>query len=222
MNTVNVTPFSRGSWKAIIGLALVSGQGCSFAVTDATPHVAPAAAPHLLYMVSELSPAARSVQLVPQELDQSATFGEALDSRLYVGGMASFTEGTRGFGPDRLALVIVAENDSLKPLLRESRQLLLDVDGELFQTHPMPDPRLYALEATSTGLKETVIVPIDRHLLTLLVESETVRGRVGHWLAFDLSDDVRDRLGDLLTALPEDFLAGRRRIASSPLHRASN
>ena len=148
--------------------------------------------------------------------------GVTIDRMMGEGTMASFTEGIRGFGPDRLALVIVAENDSLKPLLRESRQLLLDVDGTLFQTHPMPDPRLYALEATSTGLKETVIVPIDRHLLTLMVESETVRGRVGHWLAFDLSDDVRDRLGDLLTALPEDFPAGRRRVASSPLHRANH
>lgn len=221
MKTAISTPNSPRNWRAAVGLAVVFGSGCSFAVADRDPHVAPAAAPHLLYRVSELSPAARSVQLVPQELDRTATFGEALDARLYVGGIASFTNGSGRYGPDRLALVIQAANDSIQPVLGDFRQLLLDIDGRLFQTNPRPNPRLYTFESTDLGHTETVIIPIDRRLLTLMVEAESVRGRVGHWLAFDLSDEVRHRLGELLTALPEDFTDGRRRIVSSPLHRAT-
>lgn len=221
MNTAIGTPHYRRNWRAALGLVVTFGSGCSLTVADRAPHVVPAAAPHLLYRVSELSPAARSVQLVPQELDRTATFGETLGARLYVGGIASFTEGNSGHGPDRLALVILAANDSIQPVLRESRQLLLDIDGHLFQTRPTRDPRLYSFESTESGHTETVIVPIDRRLLTLIVEADSVRGRVGHWLSFDLEEDVRHRLGELLTALPEDFLNGRRRVASTPLHRAT-
>ena len=208
-------------WKASLGLIVVFGSACSVAVSDAAVRDPRPLQPHILYRMSDLSPATRSVTLLPQQLEAVASFGETPEVRLYVGGMASF-RGVGGVSPvNRLALVILAASDSINPVLHESRQLLLDIDGEYYRTHKMSDPRLYTFGPTGLGYTETVIVPIDRHLLTLLASAGSVRGRVGHWLAFDLPPEVLARLGDLLMALPDDFPSGLRRVARLPLLRVT-
>lgn len=222
MNTRTSTPSSR-RLRAATALAVACGSGCSFAVGDAAPARSVALEPHLLYRVSERTPTAHTVTLLPQPLDRRAGGGGALDARLYVGGMAAFTDGPAayGYGPNRLALVILAVSDSVRPMLADFRQLLLEIDGELYQTSPMPDPRLYSFGPTDLGHTETVVVPIDRELLTLIARAHSVRGRVGHWLAFDVPPDALDRLRELAYALPESFPSGRRAVALSPLHRAT-
>ena len=214
----------RPRWKASLGLIVVFGSACSVAVADAdvrgprphSPH-----SPHLLYRMSDRSPTTRSVTLLPQQLEAAASFRETPEVRLYVGGMASFRK-VNGMGPvNRLALVILAASDSINPVLHESRQLLLDIDGEFYRTYPTSDPRLYTFGPTDLGYTETVIVPIDRHLLTLLASAKSVRGRVGLWLAFDLPPEVIARLGDLLNALPDDFPSGHRAVARLPLLRVT-
>ena len=208
---------------AVLGLTVLLATGCSVATAPRSMVPPGSPEPHLLYWVSERSATRRTVTLLPQQLERTGSVEAATEARLYVGGMASFTDGVGVFGsPNRLALVILAANDSIRPMLRDSRQLLLDVDGELYQTNPMPDPRFYTYGWTGLGHTETVIVPIDRDLLRLLAEAESVRGRVGHWLAFDVSRQVIDRLGDLLTAIPEGFGSGEREVALTPLHRATD
>lgn len=208
--------------KASLGLIVVFGSACSLAAADADfRDPPPPPSPHILYRISDRSPTTQSVTLLPQRLEAAASFGATPEVRLYVGGMASFGA-VNSVGPvNRLALVILAASDSINPVLHESRQLLLDIDGEFYQTHPMSDPRLYTFGPTGLGYTETVIVPIDRHLLTLLASAESVRGRVGLWLAFDLPPGVLARLGDLLTALPDDFPSGHRPIARLPLLRVT-
>ena len=108
------------------------------------------------------------------------------------------------------ALVILAARDQIDPVLRENRQLLLDIDGEMFRTLPVRDPRMYSFGRTGYGYTETLIVPIDLALLTRLAQARSVRGRVGHWLAFEMSPEMLSRLDDLRSALPSDFPTGRR------------
>ena len=217
MSTATINRHRRPRWRAVLGLVVVFGSGCSFALADADPHEPLAPSPHILYSVSERSSAERSVTLLPQRLESSSSLGETSGPRLYVGGVVWFRNGNGADPFNRVALVILAASDSIQPVLHESRQLLLDIDGEFFLTHPMPDPHLYTFRPTRLGYTETVIVPIDRKLLTLMAQAERVRGRVGHWLAFDLQPEVIARLNDLLTALPSDFPSGHGRVAALPL-----
>jgi hypothetical protein len=68
-----------------------------------------------------------------------------------------------------------AARDQIDPVLRENRQLLLDIDGEMFRTLPVRDPRMYSFGRTGYGYTETVIVPIDLDLLTRLAQARSVR-----------------------------------------------
>jgi len=102
-----------------------------------------------------------------------------------------------------------AARDQIDPVLRENRQLLLDIDGEMFRTLPVRDPRMYSFGRTGYGYTETVIVPIDLDLLTRLAQARFGPGRVAHWLAFEMSPEMLSRLDDLRSALPSDFPAGR-------------
>ena len=68
-----------------------------------------------------------------------------------------------------------AARDQIDPVLREDRQLLLDIDGEMFRTLPVRDPRMYSFGRTGYGYTETVIVPIDLDLLTRLAQARSVR-----------------------------------------------
>lgn len=216
MKTATDNRHARPRWKAVAVSIVIFGSGCSFAMADADLGEPPVPSPHILYSVSERSGAARSVTLVPQQLECAARFDETSDLRVYIGGRGWFRSSSGADPFNRLALVILAASDSIKPVLNESRQLLLDIDGQLYQTHPMPDPRLYTFGPTQLGYTETVIVPIDPQLLTLLARGKSVRGRIGHWIAFDIPPDVIARLGDLLTALPEDFPSGQQRLALLP------
>ncbi len=95
--------------------------------------------------------------------------------KLYIGGTGLFRSGDYADPYNRLALVILAARDQIDPVLRENRQLVLDIDGEMFRTLPVRDPRIYSFGRTGYGYTETVIVPIDLGLLTRLAQARSVR-----------------------------------------------
>jgi hypothetical protein len=150
---------------------------------------------------------ASTLTLLPRRIGAQVTAAGSDEVRVYLGGLSSFR--TRATDPSNaLALVVLAARDSAAPLLREHRQVVLDLDGRLFMTDPDPDPRLYTYQLTGFGYTETVFIPMSREMLGRVSAAKTVRGRVGHWITFELSAGCLGRLADLLEALPEGFSFG--------------
>ena len=193
--------------KTCLAPLVVFLSACSLTATDAPPPAPPTSTPHILYRVAEAPVEPSTLTLLPRRIGAQVAAGGSDEVRVYLGGLSTF----RGSSADpfnKLAIVLLAARDSAAPLLQEHRQVVLDMDGRLFMTHPEPDPRLYTYQKTGFGYTETVFIPMSREMLRRLAGAETVRGRLGHWITFELTSRCLQRLADLHEALPEGFSFG--------------
>ncbi|MEQ9569674.1 MAG: hypothetical protein RLN75_05745 [Longimicrobiales bacterium] len=139
-------------------------------------------------------------------------------ARLDVG--AFFARFERSAGPmDQLALMIEVKGGDVPALLRSSRQLLLEVDGELFVGEPGISANSFRVDLVGDEPRATVVIPVAPELLARLADAEVVRGRLGLWAAFTLPPRCRTRFRDLLRALPEGATSST--LRSSVLRRVT-
>ncbi len=123
-------------------------------------------------------------------------------------------------GPmDQLALMIEVQGQDVPGLLRTSRQLILEVDGELFAGEPGISDNSFRVDLVDDEPRATVVIPVGPELLARLADAEIVRGRLGLWAAFTLPPDCRARFRELLQALPEG--ASSTTLRSSRLRRVT-
>lgn len=104
---------------------------------------------------------------------------------------------------EQLALMIEVHGADVPGLLQRSRELLLEVDGELFVGAPGQSENSFRVDLVDDDPRATVVIPVTVEILEHLVEARVVRGRLGLWAAFDLPVATRLRFRELLRALPE-------------------
>lgn len=150
-------------------------------------------------------PEVRTLLLAPTSVGVVAGAGETAD--LTVG--AFFARYERDSGDlDQLALMLEFRGADAPLLLERSRQLLLEVDGELFVGDPGQSSNSFRVDLDGVSPRATVAIPIAPELLDRLAAAEVVRGRLGLWTTFTMPPSCRARFRALLEALPEDAAAG--------------
>lgn len=111
----------------------------------------------------------------------------------------------RDEGPvDQLALMIEVRGRDAEELLRESRELLLQVDGALFTGRPGISENSFRISHEAGRTRATLAIPITPEILLLLADAGEVRGRLGLWGSFTFPSHCRGHLKQLLAELPPD------------------
>ena len=77
-----------------------------------------------------------------------------------------------------LALMIEVTGTDAPELLRLSRQLLLEVDGDLFVGEPGVSANSFRVDQKDDSPRATVVIPVGPDVLERLAAAETVRGRL--------------------------------------------
>ena len=107
-------------------------------------------------------------------------------------------------GPvDQLALMIEVRGVDAEELLRTSRELLLEVDGEFFVGQPGVSENSFRVDLVDDAPRATVVIPVAPDILERLAGADVVRGRLGLWASFTVPASCRQRFRELLRALPE-------------------
>jgi hypothetical protein len=122
---------------------------------------------------------------------------------LHIG--AFYARFDRPQGPvDQLALMVEVQGRHAAELVQESRQLLLEVDGNLFTGEPGLSENSFRISNESGRTRATLAIPVTPEILLLLADAEDVRGRLGLWGSFVFPERCRGRLKQLLHELPPD------------------
>lgn len=112
-------------------------------------------------------------------------------------------------GPvDQLSLMLEVQGPDALELVRESRQLLLQVDGELFTGEPGVSENSFRVSHESGGTRATLAIPVTPRILLMLADAREVRGRLGLWGSFTFPQRCRGHLKALLHELPPDAHLG--------------
>ena len=176
-------------FSMFVGSAAIGLAGCASAPLQ----------PMTLSSIEHGSYGARSLALTPLRVKDCSLRGSPEGIRLYLGALfTSLEAGNRPFS--RVSLVIQAARDSMEPMLARNRQMVLELDGEMFVVG-QGDPALYNYRALGGGYIETVIIPINLSLLQRLSTADRVRGRIGSRINFALSDDFGDGFATFLNAV---------------------
>lgn len=178
------------------GALLLSGCTVRSAVPEAEYR------PEAVRWVEGPTPEVHTLLLSPIRIGDVGGAGHAA-SELEVG--AFFARFEQASGPvDQLALMIEVQGTDAPGLLAKSRQLLLEVDGELFVGEPGSTANSFRVDLVGDDPRATVVIPISPQLLHHLATAEVVRGRLGLWATFTVPASSRRRFRALLEALPED------------------
>lgn len=185
----------RQALAALAGAVLVSGCAGQSALPDAVP---PSAA---VRWVDGPTPDVRTLLLAPASVGAVEGAGHRPAS-LEMGAFFARFHGESGI-VEQLALMIEVQGADVPGLLQRSRQLLLEVDGELFVGEPGLSENSFRVDLVDDDPRATVVIPVTVDILEHLVEAQVVRGRLGLWASFDLPVATRTRFRELLRALPE-------------------
>jgi hypothetical protein len=184
----------RHTLAAVVGVVLVAG--CAHAPL---PEAVPSSSD--VRWIEGPTPDVRTLLLRPIRIGAVEGAGHA-PAEVDVG--AFFARYRSADGPvDQLALMIEVTGADAPELLRLSRQLLLEVDGELFVGEPGVSDNSYRVDHTHEAPRATVVIPVGPDVLERLASAEVVRGRLGLWASFTLPSSCRQRFRELLTAMPE-------------------
>jgi hypothetical protein len=184
----------RHTVVAVIGAVLVSG--CAHAPLQEAER-----SPSAVRWVEGPTPDVRTLLLRPIHIGAVEGAGHA-PAELDVG--AFFARFDSEGGPvDQLALMIEVHGADAAELLRSSRQLLLEVDGELFVGEPGVSANSFRVDQVEDRPRATVVIPVGPEVLAQLAEADVVRGRLGLWASFTVPPSCRERFRELLAALPE-------------------
>ncbi len=177
-------------FSMFVGSAAIGLAGCASAPLQ----------PMTLRSIEHGSNGARSLALTPLRVEDCSLRDSPEGIRLYLGALfTSLEAGNRPFS--RVSLVIQAASDSMEPMLARNRQMVLDLDGEMFVMGQGAEPALYNYRALGGGYIETVIIPISLSLLQRLSTADRVQGRIGSRINFALSDDFGDGFATFLNAV---------------------
>ncbi len=147
------------------------------------------------------TPEVQTLLLSPIEVGPVGGAGEE-EADLQIG--AFFARFDRDAGSiDQLALMLEVHGADAPGLLARSRQLLLEVDGELFVGDPGRSSNSFRVDLHGVAPRATVAIPIAPELLERLAAAEVVRGRLGLWATFTVPPSCRARFRALLRALPD-------------------
>lgn len=105
---------------------------------------------------------------------------------------------------DELALMVSVSGPDAAELLAASRELLLQVDGELFAGTPGVSENSFRIEGEGVATRAMLAIPVSPDVLSRLANAHDVRGRLGLWGSFSFPDKSRARLAALLRELPAD------------------
>jgi len=150
----------------------------------------------------ETTPSVRTLLVAPRRIGPVARPGEdAAD--LAIGSF--FARYDSPAGPlDQLALMVVLEGRTSTHILDSGLSLMLEIDGEFFEGEPGLGNNSVSWNPADEG-RATLAIPISPEILRALASAESVRGRIGAYAVFDFPTAERDRLGDVLNGLPQDF-----------------
>lgn len=185
----------RQALTALTGALLVSGCAAHSPVPQVVP---PSAA---VQWVDGPTPDVRTLLLRPASVGAVEGAGHR-PAALDVGAFFARYDRAAG-GVDQLALMIEVEGIDVPGLLRRSRELLLEVDGELFVGQPGLTENSFRVDLADDSPRATVVIPVTTEILEQIAEAEVVRGRLGLWASFTLPEGTRARFRELLEALPE-------------------
>lgn len=202
----------RRSIVALTGGILVSGCAAQAPLIPEADR-----SPEAVRWVEGPTPEVRTLLLDPIHVGAVDGAGHG-PARLDVGAFFARFERDTG-SVDQLALMIEVRGDDVPALLRASRQLLLEVDGELYVGEPGVSDNSFRVDVVDAEPRATVVIPVSPDLLERLAAAEMVRGRLGLWASFTLPPRCRTRFQALLRALPEG--AADTMLRSSRLRRAT-
>ena len=184
----------RHTLVAAIGVAMVAG--CAHAPLPEAERLSGD-----VRWVEGPTPDVRTLLLRPIHIGAVEGAGHA---RAEVDVGAFFARYRSDTGPvDQLALMIEVTGAEAPEMLRRSRQLLLEVDGDLFVGEPGVSANSFRVDQDGDAPRATVVIPVGPDVLARLAGAEVVRGRLGIWASFTLPSSCRQRFRDLLKALPE-------------------
>jgi len=151
----------------------------------------------------------RFVSLEPVDVGQMPTLQGSVS--LYVGALYVGPAEAPG-GEHTLALVLRSVNADGYPILTGGSDLLLEVDGTYVASNPRAGGHTYEVESSKGGVTETVMVPLDPAMMSVVAEADVVRGRLGPWFSFVLPPSHRSALTGILDRIP----SGARYHLSAP------
>jgi hypothetical protein len=105
---------------------------------------------------------------------------------------------------DELALMVAISGPDAAELVAQSRELLLQVDGELFAGTPGISENSFRIEGEGAATRALLAIPVSPEVLSRVAVANDVRGRLGLWGSFNFPDKSRARLAALLRELPAD------------------
>lgn len=146
--------------------------------------------------------------LVPLATATVAGAGIPDGSRVEVGALFAASARPGREPVQGVALIVKAVCPSAEPLFAWSRKLDLEVNGVRLEGNPTPDPRLYHVGRISSGVVETLIVPVQPDLLKALAGASEVRGEIGRRLRFEMSPAHRAGFAAFLEELPASVRRG--------------
>lgn len=181
--------------------AAIFGAFLSLGCVPRGAHPVVSLPPDQLHWVEGPTPEVRTLLLEPVRVARVGAPGQAT-AGLHIG--AFFSRFDRDRGPlDQLALMVEVRGTDATALLALSRELLLEIDGELFAGEPTSGANSILVEPVPGGGQRAVLViPVTPADLELLARAVQVRGRLGLWASFSFPPEVRARFEALLTRLP--------------------
>ncbi|HKK92965.1 MAG TPA: hypothetical protein VJ925_06000 [Longimicrobiales bacterium] len=183
-------------WTAAISISLA---GCA-GVGTPSPVQQPAVQSEARWV--ETRPDVRTLIVRPDRVGEVARPGEK-SAGLAIGSF--FARYRSPAGPvDQLALMVVLEGEYATHVLQSGMSLLLEIDGEFFQGEPGLGSNNVHWDPADGG-RATLAIPISPELLHSLATADLVRGRIGAYGGFDFPESKRERLGDVLAGIPDDF-----------------
>lgn len=185
----------RQALAALAGAVLLSGCAGHSSLPEAVPPSSD------VQWIEGPTPDVRTLLLTPASIGAVEGAGHQPAS-LEMGAFFARFLGDSGT-VEQLALMIEVQGADVPGLLQRSRQLLLEVDGELFVGEPGLSENSFRVDLVDDAPRATVVIPVTVDILEHLAEASVVRGRLGLWASFDLPADTRSRFRALLRALPE-------------------
>lgn len=110
---------------------------------------------------------------------------------------------------EAFGLLFVTVTDRSRPIFERDRRLLLDIDGQLFTNveNPAGLNSLYGAHQTERGIEEHVVVPVGADVIRSLAAAESVKGRLGSWVMFELEGERLEGFSEMSRLLPVELPA---------------